>query len=238
MKKTKYMFVLFIAIAVLTTQVGSVLAAPAFQDVVIDGTVTALECVTEDGATILVTFDDADGVSQTVEVDLETAKTLGLVTIGEGDVPDCSEEAFQAILDALSEDKPQHPVGAALSIFFKDVSDYDTIMGAHEDGAGFGVIAQALWLTMKLEGDSDTFLDILLAKETKDFSAFFEEGATAPTNWGQFKKEILNGDKKSNLGAVMSDKDKDEDKTNNGKGQDKEKTNNGKGHDKDKNKDD
>lgn len=236
MKSTKISITLFLAFALLFAQTGSVFAAPTLQGGdVIDGTVTALECVTADGATILVTYDDINGVSQQTEIDLETAINLGLVTIGEGDVPDCSPEAFQTIIDSLSEDVPQHPVGAALSTFFAEIADYDAIMSAHEDGTGFGVLAQALWLTMKMEGDSDTFLAIVQAKKDKDFSAFTLADGATPQNWGQFKKAVLNGDKKANLGVVMSGKEK-EDKTNNGNGQEKEKTNNGNGQDKNKNK--
>jgi len=236
MKKLKFFTVLSIVFTLLITQAGAVFASPALQEDVINGTVTALECVTEDGASILVTFEDEEGLPQQTEIDLETAIELGLITIGEGDVPDCSEGAFEAIVNALSEDEPQHPVGTALSLFFSDVTDYDTIMAAHEDGTGFGVLAQALWLTMKMKGDSYMFLDIVESKKSKDFSYFdkyFEDDAT-PQNWGQFKKTILNGDKKANLGTVMSD---NKDKTNNGNGQDKDKNNNGnKNKDKDKEK--
>ena len=77
---------------------------------------------------------------------------------------------------------------------------------------------------------SDIFLAIVQAKKDKDFSAFVLEDGSTPQNWGQFKKAALNGDKKGNLGVVMSGKDKD----NNGHGQDKDKTNNGNGQDKDK----
>jgi len=137
------------------------------------------------------------------------------------------------------EEEPQHPVGAALGLFFDDVTDYATIMEAHDNGTGFGVIAQALWITKNYltDGSEEEFLAILEAKKTGDFSYFdsyFTSEGETPANWGQFKKAIQNGDKKNNLGAVMSDKDN---KSNNGKGQDKEKSNNGKGHDKDKNKD-
>ena len=236
MKKTKFIFTLFVGIAILAAQAGSVLAAPALQDEVINGTVTALACANEEGSSILVTYEDENGASQQTEIELETAISLGLVTVVDGE-PDCSEEAFQTILEELSEnDEAQHPVATVLAAFFKDITDYETIMEAHADGTGFGVIAQALWLTTKLEGNSDTLLAIIQAKKDKDFSAFELEDGSSPGNWGQFKKAVLKGDKKNNLGVVMSDKG--EDKTSNGKGPDKDKTNNGKGPDKDKNKGD
>ena len=234
MKTTKTFTTIIMALSLLVAQTGSVLAASARQDGdVIDGTVTSLECVTEDGATILVTYDDIDGVSQQIEINIDTAINLGLITLGEGDVPDCSPEAFQAIIDSLYGDEPQHPVGIALSMFFSDITDYDAIMIAHEDGTGFGVIAQALWLTQKMEGDGSLFLEIIKAKNTGDFSYFSIDGES-PKNWGQFKKAALNGDKKTNLGVVMSGKDKD--KINNGNDKANEKSNNG-NKDKDKDKD-
>lgn len=232
MKTSKFTISLLIGIALLIAQFGSVLAAPALEGDMISGIVTGLACMTEDGAAILVTFEDEDGMSQEIEIDLETALKLGLVTVVDGQ-PDCSEKAFQEILDALSEEEPQHPVGAALSLFFGDIAGYDAIMEAHDNGTGFGVIAQALWLTSQLEGDAGVFMEIVQAKQTGDFSAFVLEDGSTVQNWGQLKKAILTKDGKNNLGTVMSNKD-NEDKTNNG--QDKDKGNNGKGQDKDKDK--
>ncbi len=103
----------------------------------------------------------------------------------------------------------QHPVALALAEFFSDITNYVTIMQKHEDGFGFGVIAQALWMTRKLDGDSEDFLAILSAKETGNYDAFadlFED--EVPQNWGQFRKAILNGEKKNNLGCIMSQTDK------------------------------
>lgn len=239
MKKLKFTTVLFIALTVLIAQVGAVFAASDLQESdPITGTITALECGPDaENPSVLVTLD-VEGVSETVEIDLATAVTLGLIA----PETECSPEALLAAIGMevtidpsmviqQDEEEPQHPVGAALSEFFSDITDYDTIMAAHEDGTGFGVLAQALWLTMQMEGDSDTFLAIVDAKKTKDFSAFVLEDGSTPKNWGQFKKALLNGNKNGNLGVVMSGKDQD--KTNNGNGQgngqDKEKSNNGKG---------
>lgn len=237
MKSLKTIPFMAIAFALIFTQAGTALAAPSFQEGFITGTITALECGTDlENPTVLVTVD-VEGVLQTVEIDLATAVSLGIIA------PDteCSPEALADAIDTevsidpatviLEEEVPQHPVGAALSLFFTDITDYETIMAAHEDGTGFGVLAQALWLTMKMDGDSDTFMAIVEAKKTKDFSAFVLEDGSTPQNWGQFKKAVLNGDKKGNLGVVMSDK---ENKTNNGKGHGKDKTNNGIGPDKEK----
>ena len=143
-----------------------------------------------------------------------------------------------------ADEESQNPVGAALAALFGDIAEYETIMEAHDNGFGFGVIAQTLWLIKNnVDGDKEgVFLVLLDAKKTGDYSYFsdlFGEDEI-PTNWGQFKKALLNGEKKANLGQAMSDKEKPD------KGKpDKEKSNNGdngaingnKDKDKDKNKD-
>jgi len=257
MKTSKIIFTLLLGVAMLATQIGTGLAAPALQEGTVTGTVTALECGTdgEGNTIILVTFEDANSVSQTAGLDLVTANNLGLVTLdGEG-MPNCNPEAFSAILEGApeegldveipsedilpaEEEEVKHPVGYVLSLFFEDITDYDAIMEAHENGTGFGVITQALWMASQMEGEVD-FADVLLAKETGDYSDFILEDGTIPQNWGQLKKALLNKEDKTNLGSIMSDKVNDEDKTNNGNGpdKDKDKSNNGQGQDKDKNKD-
>lgn len=218
MQKRKFAASLVLAIAILVAQVGSVFASPAIQDEFVTGTVTELICDTDTTTgitTFVVTVEDADGNTQTVRIDQLTAEDLELVSFdGEGNL-NCSEEALLAVIgteveidpaDVIPEDEePQHPVGSALATFFSDFVDYDTVMEAHAEGFGFGVIAQALWLTQKLEGDSDIFLSILEAKESGDYSGFGFEEATTPENWGQFRKAVMDG--KGNLGTVMSGKD-------------------------------
>lgn len=259
MKISRLFLTFTLAFAILIAQVGTVLAAPSLQEGSITGNVTELVCDTDTTTgtvTFLVTVE-SNGTSQTVRIDQQTAVDLGLITVDESDVADCSEEALAAVVgvevsidpatvisDEEEEQVAKHPVGAALAIFFGEVTDYDAIMAAHEDGFGFGVIAQALWLTKKMEGDAETLSAILLAKETGDYSAFVLEDGSSPANWGQFRKAVLNGDKQNNLGVVMSGK---EDKGNNGQGngnngnpgqgqgnsnkdKNKEKGNNGKGN--------
>jgi len=253
MKRINLLTIMSIVLTLLVVQTIGAFAAPGLQEGNIDGTVTAIECITDappgevdTNATIVVTIMDVNGVEQIVELDQATAESLGLITVVDG-IADCSEDALAAAVGTevsidsttIITDEPKHPVGDALSQFFSNITDYDTIMAAHEEGMGFGLIAQALWLTQKMEGDSETFLAILDAKKTKDFSAFVLEDGSIPKNWGQFKKAALNGDKKGNLGIVMSHRN-NEDKTNNGQGignvNNNDKTNNGNGQDKKKDK--
>ncbi|HUG33865.1 MAG TPA: hypothetical protein VMJ90_03780 [Anaerolineales bacterium] len=216
MLKTKVTASLVLVVTILISQVGTVLASPAAQEELITGTVTELICDTDTSTgitTFVVTVEDADGNKQTVRIAQLTAENLGLVTYdGEGNL-DCSEEALLEVIGTEveidpvvvipEEEEPQHPVGSALATFFSDFVDYDTVMDAHADGFGFGVIAQALWLTQTLEGDGDVFLAILEARQSGDYSDFVLEDGTAPKNWGQFRKAVMEG--KSNLGTVMSD---------------------------------
>jgi hypothetical protein len=106
------------------------------------------------------------------------------------------------------------------------------VQGYHEDGYGFGVIAQAMWMSKSLgEGDMADSGLILEAKKTGDYSAFVLPDGSTPTNRGQFKKAVMGKDKK-NLGFIVSGHANDEEtqtQHNTGHGNDN-------GKDKDKNK--
>lgn len=184
------------------------------------GTVTTIETQVDPatGETIVVvTLVDVAGLEQTVYLSLESAETLGLVTIdpttGEVAVNDEALET-EVTIDPGSilpppadeeEEEDQHPVGSALGDFFADLVgvDYDTVMESHEDGFGFGVIAQALWLTNQVEGDADTFTSLLEAKRSGDYTGITLADGSTPDNWGDVVKSLKKGD---NLGSVMSGK--------------------------------
>jgi hypothetical protein len=109
------------------------------------------------------------------------------------------------------------------------------IDGYHTDGFGFGLIAQALWMSKNINEDASLAGQILDAKKSGDYSAFAEyfEDGTLPTNWGQFRKALL--DKKQNLGVVVSGQgnegnDAAQPGHGNGKDKDKGKDNNGQGN--------
>lgn len=231
MKISKFLLVSTLVLALFVAQVGVVFAAPALEEALITGTVTALACDTDSTSgvtTFLVTVEGADGTSQTVRIDQGTALGLGLITVDGSGIPDCSEAALSTAIGMEveidpatvipDEEEAQHPVASALALFFADVTDYETIMAAHEEGFGFGVIAQALWLTTKLEGDADTLMLILLAKKSGDYSAFVLEDGSTPQNWGQFRKAVLSGDKKDGLGVVMSGRGEGQGQGNPGQG--------------------
>jgi hypothetical protein len=220
MSRIKIISSILLTTIFLVTQIIVVGAAPVNQDTTpITGTVESIALETDeetDITTVVVNLDTADG-PQTIRLSLEDAEALGLVVDdGAGNlVPDELAVGTEVEIDPASvipddegEEENEHPVGSAISNFFSDFLgvDYDTVMEYHDDGAGFGVIAQALWMTNALEGDSETFSAIMEAKQTKDFSAITLDDGSTPQNWGQFRKAVM-GDRdkaKENLGAIMS----------------------------------
>lgn len=100
------------------------------------------------------------------------------------------------------------PVAGALAAFFCQSLgvDYATIQQWHTEGFGYGVIAQALFMTQLLGGDATLAQEILTAKQTHDFSGLTLPGGATPTNWGQLMKDVLGAGVRSmtNLGAIMS----------------------------------
>jgi hypothetical protein len=97
------------------------------------------------------------------------------------------------------------PVADALAGFFcgSTGATSSMIQDWHMEGFGFGVIAQALFMANVLGVDPH---EVLLAKQNHDFSGITLPDGSTPTNWGQFKKDVLAAEVKSvtNLGAVMS----------------------------------
>jgi hypothetical protein len=254
MSRMKLFLSIILTIIISMVQVGRVFAAPALQSPApITGKVEKITLETDPNSgitTVIIDVLDADQVVQTLRVSQETARVpLGLIVLNGDGNPVINKLALGKPVEIdpttviPDQEKSQHPVGSALARFFSDIADeenlYNAIMDAHNQGVGFGVIAQALWLTSELGGDSQLFQDLLYAKVHKDYGAFsdFTEDGTTPKSWGQLRKALLS---KKSLGIVMSNhddngnhenengnnKDKNKDKNNNGSG------NNGNGHNK------
>jgi len=222
MSRVKVVISILMVLILIALSGASVWAAPNPDEESISGVVQDIEIVTEvddDGTettTVLVTLlvDDTTGETQTVRLSLETATALGLVEEDAEGNPIVNEDLFgQPVTidpgDVIEEDGEGglHPVVSALAEFFADTLglDYDSVMDYHEDGMGFGLIAQACWMSLALEGDATLLGDILEAKKSGDFSEItLPDGETAK-NWGQFKKAVLSSEKaQKNLGAIMS----------------------------------
>lgn len=214
-------FINILMVLILTTLSGaSVWAAPngeAPPDEVISGEVQeiVIEVDEEGTTTVLVTLlvDETTGETQTVRLSLETAIALELVQEDAEGNPIANEDMIGQPVEIdpsnviADDEKALHPVASALAEFFADTLglDYDQIMGYHENGMGFGVIAQACWMSYALEGDAALLGDILEAKRNHDFSSITLPDGETPKNWGQFRKAVLGSEKaKKNLGAIMS----------------------------------
>ncbi len=207
---------MFLVLALLAMTAGTAFAQ---ETTAIAGTVQSVVIQENEatGETIVVVtlLDETTGTSQTINISLETAQTLGLVatdpttgvsTVTEGAVGTTVEIDPTTVIP----EEEQHPVGSALSDFFGELLgvDYETVMDYHSDGVGFGVIAQALWLSNSLGGGASTFTALLDAKQSGDYSAITLADGTTPDNWGDVVKSLKKGEK---LGSVMSGKATGED---------------------------
>ncbi|HEX6036342.1 MAG TPA: hypothetical protein VFY83_18020 [Anaerolineales bacterium] len=211
MSITKYLASFLLVLAVLFAQAGNVAAAPQLQDTTpITGTVQSITTETDENGvtTVLVTLVDEQGATQTLRLNVETAVILGLVTLDPVTMEPIVDETKvgQTVeIDPTTvipeEEENVHPIAAILASFFG--VDPGVVNGYHEDGFGFGVIAQAMWIAKGLDGDPSTAGLILEAKRTGDYSAFVLPDGSTPTNWGQFKKAAL-GNEKKNLGVIVS----------------------------------
>jgi hypothetical protein len=258
MKSIRIFTSLIMASLLILGQVSAAFAAAPLQGTtIIAGEVIAISVQPDINTGINMVFVTLrnNGVDQTVRISEKDAADLGLVYYEDaGPIPDDSWLGYWLEIDSTlvipdpvvqAPEEPQHPVGSALATFFG--LEYDVVMEAHDAGSGFGVIAQALWLSQKVAGEEASaedattlFLAILAAKTDGTYEAFYSEylpdEETIPSSWGQFRKALLAGDKKLNLGVVMSQKDKDNDPADTGNGDNNGNTTNGNSN-KDKNKD-
>ena len=212
---------MFLVLALLAMTAGTAFAQDATS---ITGTVQTVvietNATTGESVVVVTMLDETAGTTQTVNISLETAVNLGLVTTdpttGENIVVVGQTVEIDPTTVILEEDttdttteEAQHPVGSALTDFFSGLLgvDYETIMTYHDEGMGFGVIAQALWLSKNLDGGSATFDSLLEAKQSGDYSAITLPDGSTPDNWGDVVRSHKKGE---NLGSVMSDKAKSE----------------------------
>jgi hypothetical protein len=208
---------LVLAISMLLIQVGGVAAAHTSQSFPsITGVVQSITIETDPSTgivTVVVDLIDKDQNSQSIRISEKAAEKLGLIVPDSDGNPMINKstlgQAVEIRLSAMirNQEENQHPIGSALATFFSGIGDnetlYKTIMEAHNSGFGFGVIAQALWLTKELKGDVNLFNSLLTAKQEGDYSNFsFDENGipVTPKTWSELKKAIIAG----NLGAVIS----------------------------------
>ncbi len=204
--KTKLLTGVLLVLAVLFAQVGTALAAPAAQ-----GTTTntgSFVSLTPDPATktVLITYKDSMGVDQTVRLSYDTAMQLKLISVDPttGAVTVLAKTGDPVTIDPSTvvpdQQEPVNPVAAILASFFG--VQPTVVQGYHDEGFGFGVIAQALWMQKNLNDSTITAEMILQAKENHDYSTITLADGSHPSNWGQFRKALL--DKQNNLGVIVS----------------------------------
>jgi hypothetical protein len=248
MKKFKFLVSLSAAVGLLIVQVGGAFAAPARQAFPpLTGTVQSVTVESDPSTgivTVLVSLVSADETAREVRISPQTAEKLGLVEFSGDGKPIIKNSALGQLVEIKltmvipEQEADRHPVGNALETFFSDIDglNYDTIMTIHEEGLGFGVIAQALWMTRQIGGNSGDFLNLIDAKKTGDYSKFDKyllEDGSVPMNWGQLRKAILHTDKKNNPGLTFSDQKNNDNNKDKGKDKNKgnnEKSNNGNGN--------
>jgi hypothetical protein len=230
MQKSKLLISVLMAMLLLATQAAYVEASPASQEegeTPISGNVdevfVEIDPETDEVTAVVITLSFEDQEPQTFRLSLETALEKGLV-IEDADNPgnyvvpegvEGSEIDIEPTTVLPEEEEKEHPVGSAISDFFSDLLgvDYETVMDYHNDGFGFGVITQALWMTNAMEGDSELFSAILEAKRSGDYSTITLPDGSFPENWGQFRKAVMSEREKSkeNLGAIKSGRAKESD---------------------------
>jgi hypothetical protein len=247
MRKAKFLLSAALVGILLLTQVSIAFAAASPKTDVIAGTVQKISLESDPNTgltTVLATVSNGKSASQCIRLSIETAKTLGLVTVDGDGKPTINTSLLGQPIEinptTIISSETQNPVASALTTFFSDIDglDYNVIMEAHGNGIAFGVIAQTLWITRKLDGfitvESDTtlFEEVLNARLNNDFSYFIFEDGTSPKNWGEFRKAAAGDDKKGTLGAVMSNNKEQPQGNSNGNtsnNKNKDKENNGKG---------
>jgi hypothetical protein len=215
---------IFVMVAAPLTSVG---AAAPMQTTTIDVTVVSCELgadsTTEEPLVICVINLPDDGGTQTIQLSVQDAVDLGLVVVEEDDtITIIATEGQEISIDetllpegdpcALPEDA-SHPISKILADHFcGDLGPtYDDIQTLHEAGFGFGEIAQACSMALKLEGTGSLCADILYAKQNHDYSQLTLPDGVKVSNWGQLRKAVLGHEKKSsNLGSVVSGSKKNE----------------------------
>lgn len=176
------------------------------------GTVQTITLSTDvnNNTTVQVTLLDQNNVTQTVTLSVTEAVTLGLVTLDANNIP---SENTAMIGQSVTIQPPaptptptetaQNPVGAVIASFFG--LKYSVVDGFHQEGTGYGVIAQACWMSYELNGDASACGAIIEAKKSGDYSGITLPDGTTPTNWGQFKKAVSeHKGPGQTLGAIVS----------------------------------
>jgi hypothetical protein len=154
--------------------------------------VTTLALVVTDATTLL---------DVPVSLSLDQAVALGLI------VPDPAMVGTAIVIDPTLIIKSityvkgvntlENYFGATLGITADDLAAYRAA------GFGYGEIAQACWMATQLGGNAALLNQILLAKQSGDFSTIVLPDGSTAANWGQLRKAVLTNPHQ-NFGQIMS----------------------------------
>jgi hypothetical protein len=217
-KRVSLLAGLVVVLALLAAQVSVVYAAP-LATAAPDGTIVSVTQSTDvnSNTIFVVVVTDSNNVNQTVDMTPAEAEAAGLVTDNGDGTFTINGVAGDQIVNGMLQTQGQgdsnpcdvpdgaNPVDSALTGFFcgGGALGGDTIEGLHQDGYGYGLIAQACFMAEALGTSCG---DVLDAKSSKDFSGLGLPDGTDVTNWGQLRKFVLGEEVKSltNLGAIQS----------------------------------
>lgn len=195
---------------------------PPPPDILIEGVVQSVEVVMDELTdetsvlvTLLITTPDGDVIGS-FRISTETALGLGLGTLEtqtveeyvpvEAMIGQTLELNPEDVLPEEDEDQ-SNPVADLLGNFFANLFGLDpqVVASYHDEGIGFGVIAQAGIMAFALEGDGSMMQTILDAKQSGDYSAIALPDGTTAENWGQLRKAIMEQENSlKNLGQIVS----------------------------------
>ena len=192
-------------------------ATPLPVDVFIEGIVQSIEVevdVSTQETAVLVSLMDGEGVTTVYRLSNETAVGLELVTVEivpvevlVSDETMIGQPLLVAPEDILAEIKAANPVGEILGTFFGNLFGVDPgLVGAyHEEGMGYGVIAQAGIMSYAMGSDGTMMESILDAKLSGDYSTIILPDGSTPENWGQLRQSVMKQENAiKNLGSIVS----------------------------------
>ncbi len=236
MVRKKTLIAVALTLIIVVLPVASVYAAPVAQTATVDCTVQSINVSTDSTTgTTSVDITCADGTTASLTTD--EALALGLVTQNPDGTFTANDAAIGQVIQvtpttedpcaapasgdtsggttttgnttSTGETTQTNPVGEALVNFFCHSAGLtpDTLQTYRDQGAGYGVIAQACFMAQLLGDECSAVLD---AKLNGDYSGLTLPNGTEVSNWGQLRKAVFGallgkGEQSSyNLGAIMS----------------------------------
>lgn len=227
MSKVNYVLGWVLVFAMMAVPVVSVGAASPAQTTVIEGKIQSCEMATDNFTgdpvvVCIVTLTTGEtltvrlSVSDAVEKELAVLNEDGSVTIIATDGQDVMIEDDMLLVDPCEVPAgDNHPIAIIMANYFCEElgTTPDILQTLHEDGFGFGEIAQACFMASEMDGTGSLCEEILYAKKSGDYSNLTLPDGVTVTNWGQLRKTVLD-DKSSNPGSIVSENAKNKEKSN------------------------